>query len=340
MVRRRVVHAAESGLRTLAWIGGKGRFAPASSYFGPRGLEEAEALCEEANRDFAAFLRPSAVAEVAGLVIGRPVPLSGGGTLQHLAFDSPRESGRRGNDRVSVRVLRPPGGGSRGVVFHHPLRQDSWAAWDWFLHGVARRVPVAMMTGPHHFERALHDRFAGEWTCNPNPWRLFEALRQWMADEAATRSVLASACGFETAALMGYSLGAFQSLLAGSFGFHDLPLVSVACTNRYAHGVFHGALSGTLRRGMREVGIDEARLARMTRAIELERWVGALHGRPVLLVYGEHDPVDPPPSLDRLRDALRPTRAVRLRAGHATMLLARRTVEEEALRFLAEVGVT
>lgn len=339
MIRRRLLLTAEKGLRTAAWLRGKGRYAPPQTYFGPGGVEEAEALCEAANEDFAAFLRPPETLRVTGLSLGVRVPGPGGTTRQLVSFDSPCPSGRTANDRVTLRIVRPRDGGTRGVIFHHPVRQDRWTAWDWFLGDTLRSVPVAMMVAPHHFQRAEGARFAGEWTCNANPWRLFEAIRQWTWDEAASRRVLVEHCGFEPGALVGFSLGAFQSLLSGALGFHELPIVSIACTNRYAHGVFHGVLSGGMRRGMLEVGIDEPRLARMARSIELERWVPALRSRPTILIEGEHDRVDPPPSLSRLREALAPASSIRLPAGHATMLLHRRRVAGATLGFLREVGV-
>ena len=92
-------------------------------------------------------------------------------------------------------------------------------------------------------------------------------------------------------------------------------------------------------RAMREIGIDDERLCRMVEGMQLERYVPALRGKPVLFVTGDHDRVDPPPSIERLERALRPKRSLHLDTGHATMTLFRRPVTGAIVRFLSEEGV-
>ena len=235
------------------------------------------------------------------------------------------------------RLYRPAGSDSREVVvFHHAMWQKRWTHWEWFLAGVAERVPVAMMAGPYHFERTPPGEYSGESVCNPNPYRLFEAIRQWCWDQRALQSGLREQFDLEPIGVIGYSIGAFNTLLAASSGIIDLPVISIASTNRYAYGVFHGVIGHGIKEGMLRVGIDEARLERMTEMLQLDRWVGKLADHPVLYVDGIHDRVDPPPSLHRLKAALNPTRAVHLPAGHSTVFLHRREVTEEIVRFLKD----
>ena len=124
------------------------------------------------------------------------------------------------------------------------------------------------------------------------------------------------------------------SMPVGSGALPELPIVTIACPNRYAYGLEHGALGRAIVASMREVGIDTPRLKRMTAALALERHVQVLRGRPVLHVWGMLDPVDPQPSGKRLLAALRPTRSVPIPAGHGSLLLFRRKIAHEMRAFL------
>lgn len=308
-------------------------------HFDTGGVEQAESRCAAANRDLLEFVRPPRGLEARGT--HRDPGRAPGRSPVSLVFDSPLPSGRPENDRVRVRVHdRAAGGASRKVVlFHHPIYQKRWWLWDWFLGEVKERVAVAMMAGPYHFERVPAGEYPGESVCNPNPWRLFEAIRQWCWDQQAMLRVLNGELGLRPAAVIGFSFGAFQSLLASAAGLLDVPIVSIASTNRYAYGVFHGVIGHGIRQGMLRVGIDEVRLARMTESIQLERHVPRLARRPVLYVDGVYDRVDPPPSLDRLLEALKPSRVLRLPAGHATTVLHRREIVAAILEFFEDHGV-
>jgi pimeloyl-ACP methyl ester carboxylesterase len=172
---------------------------------------------------------------------------------------------------------------------------------------------------------------------NTNPWRLYESIRQWSWDQKALMTALPDATGLDPVAVVGFSLGAFQSLLVASAGGLDaVPLVSIAATNRYAFGLRNGMLGRGTLAGLRRAGIDGDRLDRMVDAIQLERYVSRLRGRPVLYIVGEHDRVDPPPSAHRLEAALSPTRSIWLNSGHGTIVLERVRIANEVFRFLAE----
>jgi len=199
---------------------------------------------------------------------------------------------------------------------------------------------VVMMAAPFHFERRPRGWFPGEGTVNPNPWRLYESIRQWSWDQKALMSALPEATGLDPVAVVGFSLGAFQSLLVAAAGdLASVPLVSVAATNRYAFGLRHGMLgTGTLT-GLRRAGIDGDRLDRMVDAIQLERYVPRLRGRSVLYIAGRHDRVDPPPSSHRLEAALAPTRSIWLNSGHGTVMFERAKIAKEVFRFLGDNGI-
>ncbi len=334
------IETIEGWLRIRNRLSGVGQHPDPWRYFGSGGLAEAEALCAAANRDLLAFVRPPDRPDIENLSI-EPVPRLRGPRVETLRFDSPLPSGRRENDRVQVRLYRPTGAETfdRVVVFHHPIYQRRWTLWEWFLSDLIGRVPVAAMAGPYHFERVPPGEFAGEGMCNPNPWRMFESFRQWCWDERATARVLREHCGLEPVAAIGYSCGAFLSLLAAAAGSLTAPVVSIASTNRYAYGVTRGSIGRGIMEGMLKVGIDAERLAEMTESVQLERYAPALREHPVLYIYGMYDRVDPPPSLERLERALRPTRVVRLEAGHATIVLQRVRVMQETRSFLRDVGV-
>ena len=339
-MRARRAGLVERGVRLGQRLRGVAAYPDPWRAFGPGGLEEAEALCAEAGRDLRTWIRPPA-----DLVPG-PVerhPAGGRGLrlrITVLRFPSPRPSRDPDNDTVTLRILRPTRrpGHDRVVLFHHPLFQRRWDLWDWFLADLATRTPVALLANPWHMERTPEGHFPGEGMVNANPARLYEGIRQWAWDRRAAEAALAGE-GFRPAATVGFSLGAFQVLLAASAGEIEHPLVSIASTNNYAHGLRHGILGSGILDAMVRVGIDRARLVRMAAGLVLDRHVAPLRGRPVLYIAGAWDRVDPPPSGDRLREALVPSHVVLLPAGHASVLAWRPRVTRAVVRFLEETGV-
>jgi pimeloyl-ACP methyl ester carboxylesterase len=341
-MRRVVIHSFETSLRLKNRLIGVGQHKAPFRHFGPGGVAEAEALCTDASRDLLAFIRPPGDVPAENLSVA-PVRRGrrGPGPLE-IRFDSPRPSGHAENDRVIARWIpaRRPRADRKALVFHHALFQRYWGIWEWFLAPFAQRFPVVMMAAPFHFERTPEGFFPGEGTVNPNPWRLYESIRQWSWDQKALMGALPHAAELDPVAVVGFSLGAFQSLLVASAGGIDgVALVSVAATNRYAFGLRHGILGQGTLAGLRRAGIDGDRLDRMVDAIQLERYVSRLSGRPVLYITGRHDRVDPPPSPHRLEAALAPTRSVWLDSGHSSVVLERARIAREVFRFLEESGI-
>ncbi len=341
-MKRVVISSVEKSLRFKNRLFGVGHHKEPHRHFGTGGVEEAERLCTAASRDLLAFVRPPDDPIVANLAVG-PVRSRGKGDgLIEIRFDSPQPSGQVVNDRVVARLIpsQHPRADGKALVFHHALLQRYWGLWEWFLTPFARRFPVVMMAAPYHFERTPRGWFPGEGTVNPNPWRLYESLRQWCWDQKALMRALPDATGLTPVAVVGFSLGAFQSLLVASAGdLAAVPLVSVAATNRYAFGLRHGMLGRGTLEGLRRAGIDGDRLDRMVDAVQLERYVPRLRGRLVLYIAGRHDRVDPPPSSHRLEAALAPTRSVWLDSGHGTVMLERARIAAEVFRFLEENGL-
>ena len=338
-MRRVVIHSFEGSLRIKNRLIGVGVHKEPFRHFGPGGVAEAEALCSQASGDLLTFVRPVAAASAERLTV-TPLPKGriGPGRIE-IRFDSPKPSGYSVNDRVVARLIpaRHPRSDKKALVFHHALFQRNWGLWEWFLTPFAQRFPVIMMAAPYHFERKPDGWFAGEGTVNPNPWRLYESIRQWSWDQQALMNAIPGAVGLEPAAVVGFSLGAFQSLLvAAAGGLDHVPIVSVAATNRYAFGLRHGVLGRGTLLGLRRAGIDGDRLDRMVDAIQLERYASRLRGRPVLFIAGRHDRVDPPPSPHRLEAALSPTRSVWLNSGHSTVLFERARIAKEVFRFLED----
>jgi pimeloyl-ACP methyl ester carboxylesterase len=337
-----VVHSVEGSLRLKKWLTGVGRHKEPFRHFGPGGVEEAESLCEEASRDLLAFVRPQSSVTADNLEVERVKGVRRGSGVIEIRFDSPLPSPHAANNRVVARLIpsKRPRADRKALVFHHALLQRYWGLWEWFLAPFAERFPVVMMAAPYHFERTPRGWFAGEGTVNPNPWRLYESIRQWCWDQKALMKALPDATGLDPVAVAGFSLGAFQTLLVAAAGeLASVPLVSVAATNRYAFGLRHGVLGRGTLTGLRRAGIDGDRLDRMVDAIQLERYVSNLRARPVLYIVGRHDRVDPPPSPHRLEAALAPTRSVWLDSGHGTVMLERARIAREVFRFLSEQGV-
>lgn len=337
----RWVAAVEHVLHVRRALRGINRFADPYAFFGPGGIAEADALCAEANRDLLEFIAPPARLPARRVECNRLPRTLGRAFAREYRFDSPLPSGDPINDRVEVRVLRHPScrHNRRAILFHHPIFQKEWSLWVWFLAPLIRVAPIVLMAAPHHFSRkGPHARYAGEMAMNPNPARLFEAIRQWCWDHRATETLVGQELGLEVAAVIGYSYGAFQSLLLASAGKIPQPIVSIASTNRYAFGVSNGMLGRGLIEGMERVGIDLDMLFRLTDSLQLERHVQALRDHDVLYVRGVHDGVDPHPSLDRLEQALAPTESLRLDVGHATLVLLRDRVLAASIDFLRKTG--
>lgn len=338
-MRASLFRVVESLIRIPGRLRGVARHPDPLKHFGPGGVEEAEAECARINRDLWAYLRPRGDSPVGG-VERTALEESDGVGGERILFDSPLPSGHRANDRVELRLYRATGSTDGGpvVVFHHPVYQYNWKIWRWFVTPLVEHVRVAVMAAPYHFGRTPPGWFPGEGTINPNPVRLYEAIRQWVADQRAARRLLREESGIAPVATVGYSLGAFQTLLAASFGEELLPIVSIASTSRYAWGLQRGPLGKPIIRAMGRAGIDEARLERMVWAMQLERHVHGLRGRPVLFIHARFDEVDPPPSSARLQEALQPLRSVALPAGHASLALYRRRIASEAFDFLRRCG--
>jgi pimeloyl-ACP methyl ester carboxylesterase len=217
-MKRVVIQSFESSLRLKNRLIGVGVHREPFRHFGPGGVSEAEALCTEASRDLLAFVRPPATVPAEALTV-TPVRKSPRGSgIKEIRFDSPLSSGHAANDRVIARLIpaRHRRSDRKALVFHHALLQKYWGLWEWFLAPFAQRFPVVMMAAPYHFERTPAGWFPGEGTVNPNPWRLYESMRQWCWDQKALMTALPEAVGLEPVAVAGFSLGAFQSLLVAS----------------------------------------------------------------------------------------------------------------------------
>ena len=332
-MNRAAIEALEAALRLRNRVVGVGVYPEPSRYFDGEGFDGAAARCAEANRNLPAFLLPGEGAIPADARLE-----SRHDGVETWSFRSPLAPPEV-DDRVILRVHRRAARHAPAILFHHPLYQKRWDAWDWFLAPLSGRAPVAMMAAPFHFRRTPRGEFAGEGYVNPNPWRLYAAVRQWAWDQSAARALLSGRLGLPVAAVAGFSLGAFQSLLLAAAGGLDLPIVSIACTNRYGFGVFNSPLARGLREALAKAGIHRDAFELAVDAMQLERWAPRLRGRPVLWIAGRHDRIDPPPSSARLEAALRPMRTLHLDAGHATLLLCRAAVHEAMGSFLEECGV-
>ncbi len=319
------------------------REAPARAWqhFGEGGIEEAERLCASLAGDTPRLLAVPERVAPAGQVTVRRARETRALTVDHIAFDSPQPIGCPFNDRVHLRLVAPRHGGPhrKVVLFHHSIRHDSWGFWTRFNSLVAARIPVAILAAPHHFDRRRPGEFGGQRSACSNPWKLFEAGRQWSWDQAAAQTLLRERLGLEPAASIGFSFGSFQVLMTAVAGCLEMPLVAIAPTNDYGWAMTRGWIGSEIFRQVREVGIDEERFLRMTSPARLHPVAGSLRGRPILFIRGAFDRVDPPPSVDRLRDALRPTHELVLPAGHGTLVLFRRRISAAILSFFEEARV-
>ena len=326
-------------LRLSTRMRGIGSYKDPLSYFGGGGLAEARRLCAAVSRDPEGYFRPDRAASFRNRDDAPPVR-KGALEIRDTWFDSPVPSTRPANDRVQLRLYRHDDGRAtdRVVLFHHPIYQDKWRSWEWVLAPLIRRIPVAFMAAPNHYGRRERDEFPGEWSMNANPYTLLQAMRQWCWDHQASSNLLVSD-GLQPAAVAGFSVGAFQTTLLASLGGMDLPLISLASTSRYAYGIIHGVIGRRILRAMNQAGVSPAILEEMADALQLERYAHNLRGREVLMIRGLFDRVDPPPSLQRLEEAMRPARVLRLPTGHGTLLFHRRVVMDEVLLFLEDLGI-
>ena len=340
LFRRPAINGLETCLRVLTRIRGIGAYPDPMRYFGAGGLAEARRLCAAVSRDPEGYFMPDPDASFRNLD-STPTVRRGRLQIQDHYFDSPAPSGRPANDRVQVRLYSHDRSGDRErvVVFHHPIYQAKWRAWEWFLEPLIRQVPVAFMAAPNHYGRRAPDEFPGEWSVNSNPYTLIQAIRQWCWDQQATSNLLRNSIGLAPAAVAGFSVGGFQTTLLAALGGLDLPLITLATTSRYAYGIIHGVIGRPILRAMSRAGISPGTLEEMADVLQVERYAHKLRGREVLMIRGLFDKVDPPPSMERLEAALRPSRVLRLPTGHGTMMFHRRAVMDEIILFLSDLGI-
>src|SRR5262245_42988441 len=127
-MRRVVIHSFENSLRLKNRLIGVGEHKEPFRHFGPGGVAEAEALCNDARRDLLTFVRPPEFAAAERMIV---TPVGKGavsaGRLD-LRFDSPRASGIAANDRVVARLIpaRQKRSDRKALVFHHALFQRYW----------------------------------------------------------------------------------------------------------------------------------------------------------------------------------------------------------------------
>lgn len=338
---RSAITVIEGALRGLSRRRYREAAGLAWQHFGAGGVEEAEGLCRAAGDEGPRLLAVPDRVPPEGRLLVRRVSETRARTIDQIEFDSPRPTGCPLNDRVHLRLIVPREGGPhrKVVLFHHSLRHDSWGFWTFFNSLVAARVPLAIVAAPHHFDRRRPGEYGGQRSACSNPWRVFEAARQWSWDQAAVQTLLREQLGLEPSASIGFSFGSFQILMTAAAGCLDMPIVAIAPTNDYGWAMTRGWIGGEVFRQIRAVGIDEERFLRMTSAARLHPVAGCLRGRPILLVRGAYDRVDPPPSIDRLRAALRPSHELVVPAGHGTLVLFRRRISAAVVEFLEEVGV-
>ncbi|MDH3627241.1 MAG: hypothetical protein OEV00_10695 [Acidobacteriota bacterium] len=324
-------------IRMRHWVFGLDRYHHGSSYFEPEGVEHARQVCEDANRDFSAFIAPPDDVPLESVRKETQRVRRDGVQVQRWSFDSPLPSGVANNDRVHLQLFTPPGVAADEPVllFHHPVYQRHWSRWEWFLKPLIQKMPVAVLAGPYHFERTPDGQFPGEGAMNANPARLYQAIRQWCWDHEAAVELLRTQVGRELRANVGFSLGGFQLLALASTGRVNVPMVTISATNRYAWGLTHGLIGTGLKRSIDQAGLDDPTFRRWTAALQMDRHVESLRSKRLLYIFGSLDRVDPPPSLERLRDALQPERVIELPMGHGTILFQRRRISQEIEAFLA-----
>ena len=323
-------------IRARHWVAGLDRYEHGSAYFEPEGVEHAHAICEDANQDFLSFITPPTDIKVADVQPEEIRVRRDGVKVQRWSFSSPLPSGLATNDQVHLQTFIPPDAAPDAplLLFHHPVYQRRWARWEWWLSPLYRKVPLAVLAGPYHFERTPDGQFPGEGAINANPARLYQAIRQWCWDHEAAVDLVRNTFGRELIADVGFSLGGFQLLALASAGRVQAPIVTISATNHYAWGLTHGLIGSGLRRAIAQGGLDSEQFYRWTAALKMERHVESLRGHRLLYIYGGLDRVDPPPSLERLEEALQPEKVVQIRAGHGTILLHRRRIAAEIMDFL------
>lgn len=323
-------------IRARHWVAGLDRYKHGSVYFEPEGVGPAFALCEEANQDFLSFIKPPEEVRATEVRREESRVRRDGVQVQRWSFNSPLPSGLAINDRVQVKTFVPPDAAPNTpmLLFHHPVYQRNWSRWEWWLTPLFKKTPVAVLAGPYHFERTPEGQFPGESAINANPARLYQAIRQWCWDHEAAVDLIQNHLGRELKADVGVSLGGFQLLALAATGRVTAPIVTVSATNHYAWGVTHGLIGTGLKRAIAQGGLDPEQFHKWTAALKMERYAESLRGHRLLYIYGGLDRVDPPPSLERLQEALRPEKVVELQAGHGTILLRRRRIAAEILDFL------
>ena len=316
--------------RGLAWAVGSQRFRPAETYFEPGAPGPDDPAFFEPfdriNERFVEWLDPVEVRPPRTQEVRRDGDM--------VFFPSPRPIGQPQVDTVALKLFPSPDTvGDVGVLFHHWFAMTGWGGSGPLLRRLAQHCRVVAMIAPHHLMRAAAGTRSGEGFINPNPRSIFDGYRQWVADHLATLEVLRRDFGFSRIVIVGYSLGAYGTLLCRLIR-PPQPTVLINTTNNYARGVFEGRLVVPLARRSRQVGLDLDSLARATRSFHLKRWAPRISGEQLTWIYSRLDRIEPAESLSEVRDSVRPERVVEIGGGHATAVFRRRTLIAEILRRL------
>ena len=259
---------------------------------------------------------------------------------RRVAFPSPLPGPHDENNTVRGLYYSPTAGGPPPptVVVLHGYRQVVYGPARFLARWCAESGWGGMVLAlPYHFSRRARGTRSGELMVTPDLGRMLAATRQAVADSLAAADMLRRA-GAPLVALVGVSLGGWVAALAAACEADLDAVLLVVPVTEPAFLVERLAILKVQRRALLEAGITRHEIETVLERVTPRNLQPAVEKDRLFFLYGDHDLVTPPETVDRLWRAWgRPPRAV-YPHGHFTLVLLERRLFPEIGRFLEVRG--
>jgi len=255
---------------------------------------------------------------------------------RRVAFPSPLPSPHDENNTVRGLYYSPKAGGPPppSVIVLHGYRQVVYGPARFLARWCAEAGWGGMVLAlPYHFSRRVRGTRSGELMVTPNLGRMLAATRQAVADSLAAAHMLRRA-GAPLVAVVGVSLGGWVAAMAAACETELDAVVLVVPVTEPALLVERLAILKPQRRALLEAGITRREIETVLERVTPRNLRPAVARERLFFLYGDHDVITPPETVDRLWRAWgRPPRGV-YPHGHFTLVLFERRLFPEIGRFL------
>jgi dienelactone hydrolase len=255
---------------------------------------------------------------------------------RRVAFPSPLPGPHEANNTVRGLYYAPRADGPTppSAVVLHGYRQGVYGPARLFARWCAEAGWGGMALAlPYHISRRVKGTRSGELMVTADLGRLLAAIRQAVADALAAAEMLRRA-GAPGVAIVGGSIGGWVAALAAACEAELDAVVLIVPVTEPALLLERLAILEAHRRALAEAGVTRGEMERALEPVTPRSLAPAVPLERMLFLYGDHDLVNPPETIDRLWRAWgRPARRV-YPYGHFSLVALERTLFPEIGRFL------